>query len=81
MINKPNPVIKVDYTPNPVYGPMGRKVTPLGRDSWKMQHREAMVPDRTINVKNRPTEYLDNEPIEPVHLDLTPIRTMDDLKQ
>lgn len=77
--NKPNEV-KVDNTPNPVYGPMGRKVTPTGSDSWEMQHRQAMIPDRTINVENDLSRYFHNEPIEPVPVDLTPIRRMDDLR-
>ena len=77
--NKPN-TVKVDETPNPVYGPMDRKVTPTGPDSWELQHRQAMIPYRTINVENDLTKYSHQKPIESVPVDLTPIRKMDDLR-
>ena len=41
MMNKPNK-IELYNVENPIYGPMGRKVTPIGWDSWEMQHRQAI---------------------------------------
>ncbi len=43
---------------NPVYGPMGRKITPTGGGSLEMQLRQAIKPSRTIDVKDDLAKYL-----------------------
>jgi hypothetical protein len=74
--NKPDDVTA--YIPNPVYGPMGRKVTPT--DTLKLQFRQATIPDREITVKNNFPKRIHDEHIKPVQVDLTPIRKIDELK-
>lgn len=59
--------IRLDNTPNPTYGPMGRKITPNGWDSLEMQYRRALIRDKSklvyIPVKQiyNPVKHTDSK--------------------
>ena len=54
----------VDNHPKPMYGLMGRVITPQGWNSGEMQEKQAMIQDE-INTGNRSIRFkIDLTPIE-----------------